>query len=92
MENILLTHWKLFYNLFFMTREEEIITEMRRYHEATGLAYSTIGMKAHRDSTLYERLCAAGSCTNKTYEKVLGWLKDNMPAERSGLTKLPTQT
>lgn len=62
-----------------LTRENEIINAFEAHHKATGLAYPTIGSRAHREQKMYDRLTKGGSCRPDTYKEVMDWFKQNTP-------------
>jgi predicted Rdx family selenoprotein len=60
-----------------MDREQEIVAAIDRYCNETGLSPATVGFRAHRDSKIYDRLKDGGSCSPKTYEKVMDWFNNH---------------
>ncbi len=49
------------------------------YAAASGLAISTIGMRAARDARFFDRLADGKGFTVKTYDTVMRWFLSNWP-------------
>ena len=50
-----------------------------KWVKATGLSRATLGNRAAKDNRFFDRIEGGGGCTVDTFEKVMGWLKDNTP-------------
>lgn len=62
----------------------DILSAAKRYCEVTGLAAPTVATKVMNDGKFFDRLESGGGCTMKTYQKVMHWFEENMPAKKNG--------
>lgn len=55
----------------------------------TGLAQSTVGMRAARDARFFDRLNDGKGFTVKTYDSVLAWFSDHWPEGAQWPSEVP---
>jgi len=62
-----------------MNHRIEILNAVKSYCEITKKSPATIATKVMNDGKFFDRLEAGGSCTMRTYEKVMQWFILNTP-------------
>lgn len=60
---------------------ENLLETANAYCIATNRARSGVALLILNDSKFFDRLETGCSCTIDTYEKVMKWFKEHMPAE-----------
>lgn len=66
-----------------MDLRDNLITAFKTYCERTGLAPATASTKAANDGKFYDSLLTGAGFTERRYYKVMDWLKQNTPTNKT---------
>jgi hypothetical protein len=66
-----------------------LLRTARAFERATGSSLASIGKRALNDNTFFARIEAEQGFTIKTYDRVIGWLRANWPAEKAWPGEVP---
>ena len=61
-----------------MTSQDQFVAEIEAFLSRTGMAQTTLGLRAINDATFVRRLCMKGAtCTLRTADRVRQFMREN---------------
>ncbi len=64
-----------------MDYRKQLLEAAETYCKQTGLSRATVGNYVAKDNRFFDRIESGGGCTIDTFQKVMNWFSENMPAE-----------
>lgn len=61
------------------TLRQHLLMTARAFEASTGVSLASIGKRSLNDNTFFSRLGADQGFTVKTYDRVMGWLREHWP-------------
>ena len=71
------------------TLQDALIDVVERYSAATGTPLPSLGKTILNDTAFFPSLKDGRSCRLNTFEKIVGWLADNWPADLDWPSDIP---